>query len=192
VIGLKPWGAGVPHPGVDGRRERIWLEHHPPDFPWKLQLHPSLWSLAALETVLATLVAQLPLERRTPWAFERQAGRADAPLPDELKKSCYRVAGERLSAAPLRRDLLRLERLAVRLLRFVAGRLGGDPAWRRVDQTLGHALRYQDGPYPHYLSGVLRQARANEACLRFLALHGQGRLAREIRDTIRALPAARR
>jgi hypothetical protein len=191
LIALNGWGQGKPQYGPVLGPDFWWVEHLPLDFLWRFQLNPALWSLEALETVLEALVAELPLERRTPWAFERHGGRKDAPLPDRLKLGCYRVAGARMTVAPLRRGLSRAEKFGVHVLRFLARRVGGVEAWRRTDGVLNLLLRYYEGPYPLYRSGVLERGQINRSCLRFLALHGQPRLAREIADTVRGMTSPR-
>jgi hypothetical protein len=191
VISLSGWGQGRPQYGRILGPEAWWVEHHPVGFLWKFQLHPGLWSLEALETILAVLVAELPLSRRTPWAFEREAGREDAPLPAELKRGCYRVAGARMSAAPFRRGVASAEKFGVRVLRSLAGRVGGIDAYRRANEVLTFILHYYDGPYPLYRHGVLTKGQLNLRCLRFLAFHGRHDLIREIRDTVQAMAPAR-
>jgi hypothetical protein len=191
IIALNGWGQGKPQYGSILGPDVWWLEHFPPGFLWKFQLNPALWSLEALETLLETLVAQLPPERRTPWAFEREGGRANAPLPETLKRGCYRVAGARMSGAPLRRGFMRMEKLGVHVWRFLAGRVGGQEAWSRADQKLDFILRYYEGPYPLYRNGILERGRLNESCLRYLTLHGRRRLARELRDTVQGMARRR-
>lgn len=183
-VGLNGWGQGRPPAGVVLGPKRGWLEHLSREFLWKFQLHPALWRLDALEAILEALVAELPLELRTPWAFERRAGRADARIPEALKDGAYRVCGERMTAGPARAARVQLERFAAKAIRFAAGRLLGQPAWTRVDRLVAFLFQYYEGPYPLFLSGIMTKARLNRALIRFLRLHGQRALAREIEATV--------
>jgi hypothetical protein len=180
-VGLYGWGQGKASRGTILGRADGWLERLGTEYPWKFSLHPALWHLEDLSTILEALAAELPVARRSPWAFERHAGRPDGPLPESLQRRAFRLAGTRMTAAPLRRELLRLERLGGRSLRFALRRLGGEAAAHGLDGILDVIVKYYEGPYPLYRSGVVVRGRINESCLRFLALHGRARLAREIR-----------
>jgi hypothetical protein len=186
-VGLYGWGQGKAARGRRLGRADGWLEHLATGYPWKFSLHPALWHLADLDAILATLAAELPITRRSPWAFERRAGREDGPLPESLHRRAFRIAGARMTAAPLRRELLRLERLGVRALRFAIRRLGSEGAARRLDGGAAALLSYYEGPYPLYRSGVVVRGRINQGCIRFLARHGRTRLARDLRDAVRAM-----
>lgn len=188
-IGLNGWGQGKPQRGVILGREHYWLEHLSRSFLWKFQLHPALWRLDALTAILEGLAPNLPLERRSPWAFERGAGREDAPVPEDLKERAYRVCGERMSARPVKARLVGLERLGVVLLRSALGRLLGDGARRRVEEVAGFVFGYYDGPYPLFRSGALVKGRTNPALVRFLTLHGRRGLAHEFQVATGPVPA---
>ena len=179
-IGLNGWGQGKPRRGQVLGAEHAWVERVAPDFPWKFQLHPALWRLTALGEILDVLVDSLPLERRSPWAFERRAGDVQAAVPDRLKGSAYRVCGRRLAEHPGMSALTSAERLAARLLTAGAGRMLGDRARTAVDAAVACLRDCYVGPYPLFRSGMLVKGRRNETLVRFLVLHGRWRLVREI------------
>lgn len=190
-IGLHGWGQGQSETRVVTGRllgaEHFWIENMSPGFPWKFELHPALWRLDALENILDTLVGELPLELRSPWAFERRAGREDARLPEELKRKAYRICGERMAACRSRTYLLRLERFGARVVRFAAGRLFGEGAWTRIDRLVNFLFGYYEGPYPFFFSGVMVKTRLNRELIRFLRLHWRRQLAKEIVETVAAM-----
>lgn len=188
-IDLNGWGQGRPQRGVVLGRKHYWLEHMSRSYLWKFQLHPALWRLDALAAILEGLAPNLPLERRSPWAFEEGAARKDALVPEDLKERAYRVCGERMSAWPVKAHLVGLERLGVAILRSALGRLLGDGAYRRVHEVAGFVFDYYHGPYPLFRHGALVRGRPNRGLVRFLTLHGRRGLAREIQVATGPAPA---
>jgi hypothetical protein len=188
-VGLNGWGQGKPRGGERLDPARFAIERLDPAFPWKFQLHPALWRLSALAEILEALLRTLPPGRRSPWAFERAAGGPDATIPAPLKRQAYRVWGEGMTARPGRARRLGVERALARLARAAAGRLGGEGAWRRVDELVRPLFGYYEGPYPLFRSGVLVRGRLNPDLVRFLRVHGGGRLLREIVAAAAAIPA---
>lgn len=190
-IGLHGWGQGQSETRrVIGQLlgvEHFWIENMSPGFLWKFELHPALWRLDALEEILDTLVEELPLELRSPWAFERRAGREDARIPEELKRKAYRICGERMTACRPRAYLLQLERFGSKVVRFAAGRLFGEGAWTRINRLVNFLFGYYEGPYPFFFSGVMVKTRLNQELILFLQLHGRRQLAKEIMETVAAM-----
>jgi len=184
-IGLNGWGQGRAPNGerLDASRHRI--ERVAPDFAWRFSLHPGLWNLTDLRRLCQALVQALPADRRTAWAFERQAAAGAADVPGEWNRRCYRVCGSCMSASVLRRALRAGEMLAYRGARFAATRVAGGPAAQRVEDALEFLRRYYEGPYPLYWSGLLQKGRPYPLARRFLRWRGR-------RGTLAALDAAAR
>lgn len=172
-IGLHGWGQGRPVNGQVLGREFFRLEHVSRDYLWKFQLHPALWNLFFLEQLATSLQEKLPVEDHHPWAFERRAGDPRLALPEGREPKAYRVCGARTTRNRWRLPVLASVLLAGKGFRFLAGKIGGAPAWKALDDRLTFLTRYYEGPYPLFWEGALRKGEPNRFFLRFLKFSGQ-------------------
>src|SRR5690606_9705333 len=119
-----------------------------------------LWRLDALRDILDGLIARLPEDEHTPWAFERKGGAPDSGLPENLIARSYRIEGRGKSAAPYPKGLAAM-RAATDVFRFAARVVGGDNARATVDSRVLGVHHYYHGPYPLFWSGLMRKGCVN-------------------------------
>lgn len=146
---------------------------------WKFPLHPALWNLDALQTILEHLIQTLPVAEQTPWAFERKGGDPDSTLPENLKSNCYRLCGEQMTARAgykLRHFPLCLAQLAADGMRFFARILGGHKARKAADATFRWLDCPYDGPYPLFWSGLMTKGKINPHLATYLSVTGKRNL----------------
>lgn len=138
--------------------ERWRVECLPADEPWKLPLHPALWNLERLHTILQMFISHLPEEQHTPWAFERiGSDLQNSSLPAEWLSSCWRLDARQTSVpeASALHDLSdQLSRANRRVVSALQRAVGSSP---RVD-PLRHP---RIGPYPCFWSGVMKKGQLN-------------------------------
>lgn len=127
--------------------------------PFKLGLHPALWDLGRMQSILETLLERLPREQHTPWAFERIGSDLQrSGLPSEWLSSCWRLDAMQTShpaAAALHAFPDRFRQYA-RRLGFLLKRSMGRP---QATDPLRHP---RVGPYPCFWSGVMKKGKPNE------------------------------
>ena len=137
------------------------FEHSLPAYRWKFSLHPGLWNLEDLKTLLECRMETYPPGQRSPWNFERHRDVPGDPRVDSIAGRCFRIRGAS-SVAPYAsaRATLVLEsalRLVADMELFAAKLAGGkaarDSAELRRLWMFGHYL----GPYPIFWSGCMRQ-----------------------------------
>ncbi len=161
-------------------RWRSWdVDRVPATELWKFPLHPALWDLNALQAILEHLMATLPVEEHTPWAFERKGGDPDSTLPDHLKANSYRLCGEQMTSRPgyfLRHLPLRFAQFGADVLRFATSIVGGDQARARMDSALRWLDCPYDGPYPLFWSGLMAKGKINPHLATYLSVTGRRHL----------------
>jgi hypothetical protein len=167
------FGPLVP-PKAKAQKWRGWrIERLPAAEPWKLPLHPALWNLERLEEILRILLARLPEDQHTPWAFERiGSDRQKSGLPTEWLSSCWRLDAVQTSlpeVSALHDFQDRLARLGGRVKR-AAARLAGHPT---IPDPLGHP---RVGPYPCFWSGVMKKGSLNDEYLAYARAKGRPEL----------------
>jgi hypothetical protein len=167
-IGLNGWGQGRPEGYGTLLTEHSRLEAVGDKFDWKYSLHPGLWNLTHLHTILRQWADQLPLEERTAWKFERMGQQAS--IQDHLNAEClsYRVDGihmrhPRSLSLGQRFRLQRARTYAALRSRFQSS------VYRHPEQNR-YLYRFYDGPYPLFWSGLLQRGEIHQDCKRFLAL----------------------
>ena len=178
-IGLNGWGQGRPKGNGVFDKNRLDLECVGQNFDWKFSLHPGLWNLEGLQTLLHNWSSELPIEQRNAWKFERMGQGKPIEAYLSTGQPSFRVCGKRMRAndsltPPERRALQRARTWAAigtRLRHFI-GRS------TTTYQTRNRYLyRFYDGPYPLYWSGLLQRGQPNNECMHFLNLiHKEGLL----------------
>ena len=176
-ISLYGWDQRTRSSGEILGRQFHGLQRQSEDFDWRFSLHPGLWNLEALAAILAALP---PMEgdgrSRLPWAFERRSGAADFPMPPQWRNRSYRIQSLSMLAggnAPARGWERRLEFRAIDALRWMVRTAGGESALQRLDARLAPVLRFHDGPYPLFWSGLLRKGAWNPDAEKFLRWRGR-------------------
>ncbi len=185
-VSLSGWGQGRALYGEKVERDGFVLDHCDRDAEWKLTLHPTLWKLVDLRDILDRLIAELPEERQTPWAFERVGGGVDSTLPDRLLTNCYRVRGSAMAAVPYPKKLRTLRRITD-IYRCAVRQVMGNLAREAVDGMLMGTHHYYHGPYPLFWSGILRKGRVNPDFLFYLRLTGRTYWLHELEDFLRGV-----
>ncbi len=168
-ISLSGWGQGR-EPMGDWVKWRDWeLDRCKASNLWKFPLHPALWRLDALRAILDHLIAKLPEEEQTPWAFERKGGAPDSGLPDALIANSYRIEGRTTAVKkyPAKFEWLKS---ATDVYRYAVRSIAGEEARAAVDERIMGVHHYYHGPYPLIWSGVLRKGRVNPNALFLLTV----------------------
>lgn len=172
-IHLYGWGQGREVQGAILEEDHK-METMPPSYYWKFSLHPALWSVESLVTILDLFMENVPEDQRSPWAFERNAEKWAIDWPPEILGGIYRVSGTALAPPPAgnrsfmaRLTLLRTWASLRRRLCHLAGSREGTEYWDGRTRDLCH---YYHGPYPLYWSGLMQKGKFHGAALRFLKL----------------------
>lgn len=130
---------------------------------WKLGLHPALWNLGKLLSILECLIERLPPSQHNPWAFERiGSSEVEGGVDKELLASCWRVDGWE-SATPEARCLHdwrdSYARVALRLATIALRPLGKSAeVFKERVAGLWHPRL---GAYPCFWSGVMKKGALN-------------------------------
>ena len=168
-IALSGWGQGR-EPMGRPQRWRDWeLDRCTVENLWKFPLHPALWRLDALRQILDRLIAILPEEEHTPWAFERRGGAKDSGLPEALTAHSYRIEGRDQAAKkyPGRFEWLKS---STDLYRYAVRKIAGPAARAAVDERILGVHHYYHGPYPLVWSGLMRKGALNPNAMFLLAV----------------------
>lgn len=182
-ISLSGYGQGREIHGKIAKWRDWELDRCRPDTLWKYPLHPALWRLDALRDLLDRLIAWLPEEEHTPWAFERRGGSQEAGLPESLTAHSYRIEGTAHAAIPLPGKLSNFK-AATDVYRFAVRNFVGETARTVIDERLLGVHHYYHGPYPLIWSGLMRKGALNPNALFFFSLFGR-------KDWVAALEAMR-
>lgn len=172
-MGLNGWGQGRALTGSIMNNNYFRVENVSQDYLWKFQLHPALWDLFFLHQLLKGMIEKLPVELHSPWAFERRTGTVEADIPEEWKKSSYRICGQSMTRSSLRKNYFFLVRWIVKVMRFFAGKIIGIEAWKKIDQGFAFLFQYYEGPYPLIWSGAIKKGKLNKDLIRYLKFHGK-------------------
>jgi len=141
---------------------------------WRYSLHPGLWSLAKLKSLLDTLDERLPtLESRTAWAFERISGANRSSRSGSVMTSSYRVTSPPIVASQSEQAITAAIRTIGHVSRSFAGVIGGRRAWHRTSQYFDWVNHYYGGPYPMFWRGMFTKGRPNNELITFLTLMGK-------------------
>lgn len=173
-VNLLGWDQDQPQAGtVLGSADLHW-QRNAPDFRWKFSLHPGFWHAPTLARILRQLRASEP-ETLSARAFEGSMDRAARRVDPELCARTYRVRGDGYAAGrrwferPMTR---RLALQGIHIARWCA-RLAGKRLLERLDRHLLSYLRYLNGPYPMFWSGLIQTGTFQNAAEDFLAWSGQ-------------------
>ena len=179
-VGLLGYGQHRLMEGEDLGPAFAHLEKTSPSYRWKFSLHPGLWNLGDLQTLLECRMETYPQGQRSPWNFERHRDVPGDLRVDSIASRCFRVRGsssldpELRSRGALLRDSL--FRFAADTELFAAKLSGGktarDAAQLRRLWMFGHYL----GPYPIYWSGCMRQGKPHADFEKWLAGSGSNEL----------------
>ena len=159
-IGLLGYGQ---HRRLEGEalgRTEDFLEHSLPDYRWKFSLHPGLWNLEDLQTLLECRMETFPQGQRSPWNFERHRDVPGDRRVDSIAARCYRIRGSSSVAGGAGTLIFEsMLRLFADAELFAAKHSGGKPARDAAELRrfwiFGHCL----GPYPIFWSGCMRQGK---------------------------------
>ena len=154
--------------------EDVRLEQLPESELWRSSLHPGLWSLEKLKSLLETLDERLPsLESRTAWAFERISGSNRSSRSGSMLTSSYRITSPPIVASQSEQAITEVIRTIGHMSRSLAGVIGGRRAWHRTSQYFDWVNHYYGGPYPMFWRGMVTKGRPNNELITFLTLMGK-------------------
>jgi hypothetical protein len=171
-IGLLGYGQHRETKGDILGKEATHLEKSDLDYRWKFSLHPGLWKLASLESILRVRLDLYQGGGRSPWNFERHR--------DELEFSqrfgSYRVHG----ASSVAGGVLSKISIAVKACRrfvadcalFAAKATGGKAARDEAEIRSMWLYGHYQGPYPIFWSGCMRQGCVNQDFERWVTRYG--------------------
>jgi len=139
------------------------LEQSLPAYRWKFSLHPGLWNLEDLKTLLESRMETYPPGQRSPWNFERHRDVPGDPRVDSLAGRCFRICGSSSLAPDAGAHATLALESALRLMadaelfaaKLAGGRASRDSAELRRLWLFGHYL----GPYPIFWSGCMQQGK---------------------------------
>ena len=179
-IGLLGYGQHRRLEGEDLGPDFVHLEKTSPAYRWKFSLHPGLWNLGDLQTLLECRLETYPPGQRSPWNFERHRDVPGNPLVDSIAGRCFRIHGtSSLDPEAHAHGTLIMEslsRLVADVGFFAAKVTGGKPARDAAELRrlwmFGHYL----GPYPVYWSGCMRQGKPHADFEKWLAVSGPNEL----------------
>ena len=175
-IGLLGYGQ---HRRLEGEvlgRKDDFLEHSWPEYRWKFSLHPGLWNLEDLQTLLECRMETYPSGQRSPWNFERHRDLPGDTRVDSIARRCFRIRGSSsIAGGACARGTLVFESM-LRLFadaelfaaKFSGGKPARDAAELRRFWMFGHYL----GPYPIFWSGCMRQGKPHADFEKWLARFG--------------------
>jgi len=159
------------------------LEHSLPTYRWKFSLHPGLWNLGDLQTLLECRMETYPPGQRSPWNFERHRDVPGDPRVDSIVGRCFRIRGSSSLALNAGARTTLIFESALRLVadmelfaaKLTGGKASRDSAELRRLWMFGHYL----GPYPIFWSGCMRQGNLHADFEKWLARFGP----RELRES---------
>lgn len=175
VISLYGWGqgGGTREPcGTILDKSVFNIERLPSDYLWKFSLHPGLWKLYDLVSLLDVLLKQATnINERTPWRFERVAGSCEFTIAEKIKNSSYRICGNRMTVAPFRSHIRNTELFFCNVLLFFSEKMFGKSTWFKLYNNSAHLYHYYEGPYPIYWRGLLTKGKVNTEIQKYLVFH---------------------
>jgi len=156
--------------------EEDFLEHTPASYRWKFSLHPALWNLKDLQTLLECRMESYSGKDRTPWNFERHRDVPGDPRIDAMANRCFRVHGlSGLASGSPERTVIRVEavhRFLADVGLFGAKALGGKSLRDACERRWLWAFGHYAGPYPIFWSGCMRQGRPQADFEKWLRVSG--------------------
>lgn len=138
---------------------------------FKFQLHPALWNLEKLESILRGFVENYAEKDQNIWRFERVGN--DSWVERKNRLGAYRIVGQELTSN------LNLSHRELQLRAFIQKRLR---KWIRDERQAdlqwqwgiwGFISHYYAGPYPLMWAGIMNGGRPNLNVFRFYLSRGQ-------------------
>ena len=175
-IGLLGHGQHRKADGVILGKEKRFLEQCPPRDRWNFSLHPGLWNLEALESLLRQRMSIYQGKERTAWNFERHRDDPHDPVVGTMMDRCFRVSGHRFlkkkTSVFWQLQRSHLSRFVGDVMLYGAKKIGGslrrDQLERKLLWLYGHYL----GPYPLYWSGTMHKGKVHSGWERWLQSGG--------------------
>lgn len=188
-IGLYGWDQGTSSLGDAHAAEYQYLQKQAGSFSWRYSLHPALWDLEFLNSILVMMpVLNNDMFTRSIWSFERRSGSFAYPLQYAPSNGdSYRVFGLGMLAGSnkLLRKFFRQGFYAFgNLLLWIVGTVLGKSIKTRLEQSMMPERLFFDGPYPLYWSGVMQKGRINKNLEKYLIFHHRENELRIIRKAL--------
>jgi len=179
-VGLLGYGQHRRREGEDLGPAFAHLEKTSSSYRWKFSLHPGLWNLGDLQTLLECRMETYPQGQRSPWNFERHRDVPGDLRVDAIACRCFRVRGSAaLDPESRSRGFLALEslfRFAADTELFAAKLSGGKSARGAAELRRFWMFGHYLGPYPIYWSGCMRQGKPHADFEKWLAVSGSKEL----------------
>lgn len=188
-ISIRGWDHRRNSAGRSLGRHYLSLQQQSPAYWARFSLHPALWRLDVLATILDILLAKCA--DHSAWTFEIEAGNLYNEIPGDWNERTYRVCGRLMSAAPMPTVERWIQHVFDSIVRWTDKtfnhknkRASLPPRVARVfHKLLMTQSVYYQGPYPMYFSGFFVRGRLNQHLVRFLRRAGRYDLLREIEIT---------
>lgn len=171
-IGLLGYGQ---HREVEGKilgRKYSSLEQSSIHYQWKFSLHPGLWNLEALQTILLQRLEFYSGVERTAWRFEQHWDTPSDSKIGSLIQRSYRIKGACFlkKKLPMSLEILResIERFITDVVLFKTKIINGSLARNEADKGLFWLYCHYLGPYPLFWSGVMQQGKPHQSWERWL------------------------
>ena len=160
----------------------IAVEALPDSYRWRYSLHPGIWHLKSFRDLLVILEAEsIPPKGRSPWEFERICGSEKFLTRLRSTRRCFRITASLPSAVIRDQMFSALLRSMGKVMRTVAGVLGGSKAWVAVSQRFDFVNHYYPGIYPVFWRGVLVQGAINPELVKFCRIFRKKKLSHQLR-----------
>jgi hypothetical protein len=171
-IGLLGYGQ---HREVMGKvlgRKHALLEQSSICYRWKFSLHPGLWHLKSLQTLLLHRIKAYDKQSRTPWNFEQHQDEPSDPVIGSLMQRCYRINGSLFLKKKwqMKKEIICevVERWIADVMLFKAKISGGSLARQQTQKKIFWRYSHYLGPYPLFWSGVMQKGKPNQDWERWL------------------------
>ena len=147
------------------------LEKMAEDQLFKFQLHPALWNLERLESILKGFVENYAEKDQNIWRFERVGNDSWVEKKDRL--GAYRIVGQKLASNLdlSHRELQLRSFIQKRIRKWIGNETQADHLWQWG--IWGFISHYYSGPYPLMWAGIMNGGRPNLNVFRFYLSRGQ-------------------
>ena len=185
-ISVRGWDHRRNSSGRSLGRRYLSLQQQSPWYWPRFALHPALWRIDVLSTLLDVLMEKCA--DHSAWAFEIEAGNLYEEIPADWNDRTYRVCGRLMTATPIPAAERWARHLVDGLVRWIDltfnhknRRASWPPAVARVMNVILQTKEvYFNGPYPVYFQGFFERSRLNQPLVRHLRRTGRDDLLREI------------
>lgn len=179
-IGLLGYGQHRQAHGTILKKEMRFLERCSSRYQWKFSLHPGLWNLEALQSLLEQRRKIYHGLERTAWNFERHRDQPGDPLLEPFSERCFRISGKhflkQFGKMKLQIVTEAMERFVLDVMLYVVKKRGGMARRQQLEKKLLWRYGHYLGPYPLFWSGLMQKGKPHEGWEQWLHHSGDQKL----------------